>query len=247
MQKKCKRKLSAEFSSQKCELKKKKLKEKHDILDKLQLSNEYSSSLTKSNQPISSLFLQTTNIEENIKLTCYTCKKTKLTRRHHFYDQLCFECATFNYAKRLSKCDLTNKCAVVTGCRVKIGYEICLFLLRSKCKVIGTTRFPKDAFRRYAQESDFDQFKHLLCIYSLDLRDLRGVSKFIKYLNTTLTHLDILINNAAQTLRRNIHFYEHLLDDVECKTFGEFERGDDMSSVLFCEKDQTSLGISFSF
>jgi len=175
-----------------------------------------------------------TNIDENIKLKCYVCKKVTLTRRHHFYDQLCFDCAEFNYAKRLGKCDLDNKIAVVTGCRIKIGYEICLFLLRSKCKVVGTTRFPKDAFRRFSKEADFDQFKHLLVIYPLDLRHLPSVNGFIKYLHSSLSKLDILINNAAQTLRRSVHFYKHLLD-VESKPLSEFERGDDMEKVLFHE------------
>ena len=167
-------------------------------------------------------------IEENDKLmtiedsmTCHICMRS-YNERHFFYGKLCPECAKLNYEKRNQKCDFTGLVAVVTGCRIKIGYEICLYLLRNGCKVIGTTRFAKDAFTRYSKEPDFDSFKHLLTIYPLDLRDLNAINKFIKNLYETQSKLDILINNAAQTLRRNIQFYKHLMD-TETKPFESFD------------------------
>ena len=210
MHKNNKRKLS-ELS---CELKRKKLKEKRDVLSKLS-ANPLKPAMAITLSTAQFQPPETANLTLNgdkVNLKCYVCKKTGLTRRHSFYDQLCFECATFNYAKRAQTCDLAEKYALVTGCRVKIGHEICLFLLRSKCHVIGTTRFPKDAFRRFASEPDFGDFKHLLTIYPLDLRQLNEVNKLIRHLDTSLPKLDILINNAAQTVRRSVKFYEHLLD-----------------------------------
>lgn len=142
---------------------------------------------------------------------CYACN-IRFTKVHFFYDQLCFECGEFNYLKRNMKCDFTGKIALVTGCRIKIGYEICLYLLRNNCQVIGTTRFVKDAYLRFSKEADFKKFKHNLKLYPLDLRDLNGIKIFIEYLYKTLPKLDIIINNAAQTLRRSVQFYKNLIE-----------------------------------
>ena len=151
---------------------------------------------------------------------CYICKN-KYRRVHFFYDKLCPACAELNYKKRTQDCDFTGKIAIVTGCRIKIGYQICLYLLRKNCMVIGTTRFSKDSFLRFSKEPDFSNFKHLLKIYPLDLRDLHGVDKFISYLYSNFKKIDILINNAAQTLRRNVLFYKHLLD-IEARPLESF-------------------------
>ena len=151
---------------------------------------------------------------------CYVCKK-RYNELHHFYDRLCPSCADFNYKKRTQKCDFSGRIALVTGCRVKIGYEIALYLLRNNCKVIGTTRFPKDAFERFSKEKDFDSFKHNLVIYPLNLRNLSVLDQFIKHLYATYPKLDILINNAAQTIRRAPVYYQNLLA-IESKPLEEF-------------------------
>ena len=145
-----------------------------------------------------------------VNISCYVCKQ-KFHDTHLFYDKLCDKCANFNYSKRTQICDFAGRVAVVTGCRIKIGYEICLYLLRHNCYVIGTTRFAKECFIRYSKEPDFDSFKSRFQIYSLDLRDLSGLYEFIAYLYKTCTRLDILINNAAQTLRRNVKFYDNIV------------------------------------
>lgn len=204
------------------ELKSKKIQEKTDVLEQLTYSTQ--NSIAYSNQ--AELISSEKNVERlKEKLSnkqpaelefslhkCYICKD-RYRKYHFFYDKLCYDCAEFNYKKRKQSCDFTNRIALVTGCRIKIGYEICLYLLRNNCKVIGTSRFCKDAFLRYSKEPDFDSFKHNLVIYPLDLRDLNGIKRFIKYLYRTQPKLDILINNAAQTLRRNAKFYGNLIAD----------------------------------
>jgi NAD(P)-dependent dehydrogenase (short-subunit alcohol dehydrogenase family) len=64
---------------------------------------------------------------------------------------------------------------------------------------------------RYEKEPDFQDFKDRLEIYPLDLRNFQAVSEFCDFLNRRLPHLDILIHNAAQTLRRETTYYQHLL------------------------------------
>lgn len=108
--------------------------------------------------------------------------------------------------------DLKGRIAVVTGGRVKIGYYIVLKLLNYGCKVISTTRFPKDALLRFKQEPNYAEFKDNLIIYPIDFRIFESTEKFVKYLNETIPHLDILINNAAQTVRRTTSYYKYILE-----------------------------------
>lgn len=143
---------------------------------------------------------------------CYVCN-TRYYAIHHFYPRMCPQCGDFNYSKRQQKCDLSGKIALVTGGRIKIGYEICIILLRNGCRVIITTRFPQDCLSRYQKEPDFESFKDRLEIYPLDLRQLPLVAKFCKMISQKLPHLDILINNAAQTIRRETTYYKHLLEN----------------------------------
>ncbi|MCP4440817.1 MAG: SDR family oxidoreductase [Aureispira sp.] len=142
---------------------------------------------------------------------CYCCKK-KYNQAHHFYHQLCEVCAPFNYKNRSQQTNLKGRIALVTGGRIKIGYALVLKMLRDGAEVHVTTRFPNDATKRYAQEDDFEQWKDRLHIYGLDLRMIGQVEKFIQHLHQTLPHLDIIANNAAQTVQRPIGFYQHLLD-----------------------------------
>lgn len=144
---------------------------------------------------------------------CYTCK-VKFRKLHHFYDRMCPSCAELNYKKRLQNADLRGHIAVVTGARVKIGYEITLKLLRSGAMVVATTRFPKDAAFRYAKEKDFEAWKDRLQIYGMDFRDLGVIDKFMDHIEETFGSLDILVNNATQTIRRPVHYFKHL---IECE------------------------------
>ncbi len=142
--------------------------------------------------------------------TCYVCKAT-FTELHFFYDSMCGACGEFNYRKRQQTADLRGRVAVITGARVKIGYQASILLLRAGCRVIATTRFPSDAAQRYAREPDFDSFRDRLQVRGLDLRHTPSVEAFCRQLNDTLGRLDFLINNACQTVRRPAGFYRHLM------------------------------------
>ncbi|PRP96397.1 SDR family NAD(P)-dependent oxidoreductase [Enhygromyxa salina] len=142
---------------------------------------------------------------------CYVCK-SKFTRVHHFYDKLCCDCAELNLERRHQTADLTGRTALITGARVKIGYQAAIKLLRAGARVLVTTRFPHDAARRYAAEDDFEAWGHRLAIHGLDLRHTPSVQQFCRELLDQESRLDFIINNACQTVRRPAGFYAHLMD-----------------------------------
>ncbi len=142
---------------------------------------------------------------------CYICKKD-FFHLHSFYDQLCPDCAELNFRKRTEIADLSGRVALLTGGRVKIGYQAGIKLLRAGAKLIVTTRFPRDAALRYTQEEDFHVWKDRLHIYGLDLRHTPSVEKFCQYLIQKMDRLDFIINNACQTVRRPSHFYRHMME-----------------------------------
>jgi len=142
---------------------------------------------------------------------CYICK-AKYSQVHHFYDQLCPDCATLNFAKRTEMADLTGRVALLTGGRVKIGYQAGIKLLRAGAKLIVTTRFPRDSAIRYATEPDFEQWADRLEIYGLDLRHTPSVEAFCSHVAATTGRLDFIVNNACQTVRRPPEFYRHMME-----------------------------------
>jgi NAD(P)-dependent dehydrogenase (short-subunit alcohol dehydrogenase family) len=144
-------------------------------------------------------------------LHCYACKQ-KFTTIHHFYDQLCPSCAALNFTKRTELADLRGRVALLTGGRVKIGYQAGIKLLRSGAHVIVTTRFPRDAAKRYASESDFAVWGDRLEIVGLDLRHTPSVEAFCREMLATRSRLDFIINNACQTVRRPPEFYKHMME-----------------------------------
>jgi NAD(P)-dependent dehydrogenase (short-subunit alcohol dehydrogenase family) len=154
---------------------------------------------------------------------CYVCKKD-YHQLHHFYDQLCSECGELNWHKRTQTADLRGRVALVTGARVKIGYQAAIMLLRAGAEVIVTTRFPADAAARYAREVDFDDWGDRLSIYGLDLRHTPSVETLCRYLVDHLERLDFIINNACQTVRRPSGFYDHLLEAEKAATSSRSER-----------------------
>jgi NAD(P)-dependent dehydrogenase (short-subunit alcohol dehydrogenase family) len=141
---------------------------------------------------------------------CYVCKKP-FTRVHRYYDSMCEACGDFNYAKREQSADLGGRFALITGARVKIGYQASLKLLRAGASVVVTTRFPIDAAQRYAKESDFSAWRERLQIHGLDLRHTPSVETFARFLLERLPRLDYILNNACQTVRRPAGFFQHLL------------------------------------
>jgi len=146
----------------------------------------------------------------NKERDCYVCKQP-FSRVHRYYDSMCEPCGDFNYAKREQTADLSGEYAVITGARVKIGYQASLKLLRAGAHVIVTTRFPVDAADRYSKEPDFPGFRQRLQIHGLDLRHTPSVELFTKFLAERLPRLDYVLNNACQTVRRPAGFFEHLL------------------------------------
>jgi NAD(P)-dependent dehydrogenase (short-subunit alcohol dehydrogenase family) len=141
---------------------------------------------------------------------CYVCKQ-KYSAIHHFYDQLCPPCAELNLAKRTELADLRGRVALITGGRVKIGYQAGLKLLRSGAHLIVTTRFPRDSAARYAREADFGEWGDRLEIVGIDLRHTPSVEAFCGELLATRHRLDFVINNACQTVRRPPDFYAHMM------------------------------------
>ena len=142
---------------------------------------------------------------------CYICKE-KFTAVHHFYDQMCPPCADFNYRKRTELADLSGRVALLTGGRVKIGYQAGLKLLRAGARLLVTTRFPRDSAQRYAREPDFGTWGHRLEIFGLDMRSPSSVEGLCRHLLETQPRLDFIINNACQTVRRPPEFYAHMMD-----------------------------------
>ncbi len=142
---------------------------------------------------------------------CYVCKQ-HFSLIHHFYDQLCPPCAELNFQKRTELADLRGRVALLTGGRVKIGYQAGLKLLRSGAQLIVTTRFPRDSAQRYGHEPDFAEWGHRLQIVGLDLRYPPGVEALCNHLLETLPRLDFIVNNACQTVRRPPEFYAHMME-----------------------------------
>ena len=164
----------------------------------------------------------------NSPRNCYACN-TSFTEVHHFYDAMCKKCGDFNYAKRFQICDLTGQVALITGSRLKIGYHATLMMLRSGATVIATTRFPVDSAIRFAKEEDFSEWGDRLKIYGLDLRHIPSVELFATYVERHYDRLDILINNAAQTVRRPSGFFAHLMPN---ETLAFEEHSQDVQLLL---------------
>jgi NAD(P)-dependent dehydrogenase (short-subunit alcohol dehydrogenase family) len=142
--------------------------------------------------------------------SCYTCKN-----RYHdvdaFYHQLCPPCAELNRSRRDVRADLTGRRALLTGGRAKIGMYIALRLLRDGAHTTITTRFPNDAIRRFASMPDSADWLHRLRIVGIDLRDPAQVVALADSVSAQ-GPLDILINNAAQTVRRSANSYALLAE-----------------------------------
>ena len=141
---------------------------------------------------------------------CYICKKP-YTVVDAFYHQLCPDCAAMSHEKRNARTDLTGRRALLTGGRAKIGMYIALRLLRDGAHTTITTRFPRDAVRRFSSLPDSAEWIHRLKIVGIDLRDPAQVIGLADDVAAAGT-LDILINNATQTVRRSPGAYQPLVD-----------------------------------
>jgi NAD(P)-dependent dehydrogenase (short-subunit alcohol dehydrogenase family) len=141
---------------------------------------------------------------------CYICKR--LYRQvDPFYHQLCPPCAELNHARRGARTDLTGRRALLTGGRAKIGMYIALRLLRDGAHLTVTTRFPHDAVRRFSSLPDSSHWLARLTVIGIDLRDPAQVVALADSV-AAAGPLDILINNAAQTVRRSPGAYAALAE-----------------------------------
>ena len=141
--------------------------------------------------------------------SCYICK-ARYREVDAFYHQLCPSCAAINWSKRDNSVDLSGRRAVLTGGRAKIGMYIALRLLRDGADLTITTRFPHDAVRRFTAMADSGSWLHRLRVVGIDLRDPGQVMQLADDV-AARGPLDILINNAAQTVRRSQQSYGQLV------------------------------------
>ncbi len=141
--------------------------------------------------------------------SCYVCK-ARYREVDAFYHQLCPDCATVNRGRRQARTDLTGRRALLTGGRAKIGMHIALRLLRDGADTTITTRFPNDAVRRFAAMPDSEEWLHRLTVVGIDLRDPGQVIALADAV-AAKGPLDVLVNNAAQTVRRSPGSYAGLV------------------------------------
>ena len=139
---------------------------------------------------------------------CYVCKQ-RYRDVDAFYHQLCPPCAALNHERRDARTDLSGRRALLTGGRAKIGMYIALRLLRDGAHTTITTRFPHDAVRRFSAMDDSAEWIDRLRVVGVDLRDPAQVIALAGEV-AAQGPLDILINNAAQTVRRSPAAYAHL-------------------------------------
>ncbi|WP_392674142.1 SDR family NAD(P)-dependent oxidoreductase [Streptomyces sp. LN785] len=132
---------------------------------------------------------------------CYICKG-RYRQVDAFYHLLCPDCATENRSRRALSTDLSGRRALLTGGRVKIGFQLALMMLRDGAELVVTTRFPQDTLRRFRSVDDSPEWLGRLTVAAIDLRDPRQVLGLCEQLRDAGEPLDILINNAAQTVRR---------------------------------------------
>ncbi|MEU0040403.1 SDR family oxidoreductase [Streptomyces sp. NPDC006333] len=142
----------------------------------------------------------------NKSRTCYVCK-TPYRQVDAFYHRLCPDCAADNTARRALATDLGGRRALLTGGRVKIGFQLALMMLRDGAELLVTTRFPHDAMGRFRAEPGSGKWLDRLTVLAVDLRDPRQVLGLCEQLRQEGEPLDILVNNAAQTVRRPVESY----------------------------------------
>lgn len=141
---------------------------------------------------------------------CYACNSS-YQDIHSFYHRMCPDCAQQNLEHRWRSMDLNGRKAILTGGRVKVGFATALKLLRANTHVTVTTRFPALALEAFQKEKDYAQWANRLQLYGLDLRMLQDVEAFISYYTKQHNSLDILINNAAQTIQYDERYYTPIL------------------------------------
>lgn len=183
-----------------------------------------------------------TEKEKRLGKRCYVCNM-----RSHYPGPFCEDCYQMNAGHRENKTDLTGKVCIVTGCRVKIGYQTALALLRMGATVVGTTRFPADALRRFRAEEDGEVIVARLRIHRVELLCMGDITRFTNAILEEYKDLHVIVNNAAQTIKRPPDFYKHLLPAEQVghaestnTTKGTFQpaRLTDATNVEYAEEEE---------
>ena len=178
-----------------------------------------SSTISKNALANTTLYYDDEPVKQNfsqlqLEKNCYACN-SKYSLAHSFYNRLCPTCSGLNYKNRFKEIDLTNRNVILTGGRVKIGYATALKFLRANANLTLTTRFPAIALSQLQKEKDYDQWKNNLKVYGLDLRNLKAVKNFINQYTSENKCLDILVNNAAQTIKYTDQYYLPILQSEQ--------------------------------
>ncbi|MEJ5048316.1 SDR family oxidoreductase [Chryseobacterium culicis] len=198
--------------------------------------------------------------KEEVKLTklqipknCYCCNQS-YQYAHSFYSRLCSVCAGENYEKRFETADLTGRNIILTGGRVKVGFATALKVLRNGANLVLTTRFPALAMELMQQEADYENWKDRLWIYGLDLRNLKAIQDFIDFYKLNFDTLDILINNAAQTIKYPDAYYlpiikrekEKLIEfkDVHTLIPNQTEISNEIAKVEYAQNEETQVALT---
>ena len=178
-----------------------------------------------------------------VKKACYVCgvKLYNNSMRHFQYKDLCFVCGNKNIEWKELKKDYTGKVAIITGGRIKIGYETAIRLLRKGCTVIVSTRFVDDCIERYKKEHDYENFKNRLYIYQMNLLNLDEINMFVKFVKSRFNKVDYLINNAAQTIRRPMEFYKN-----EIEKSGKYSIDNIDKNIIMYNDDQMKMVLKIS-
>lgn len=188
-----------------------------------------------------------------IPKNCYCCNQS-YQYAHSFYTRLCPKCAAENYEKRFETADLTGRNVILTGGRVKVGWATALKLLRNGANLVLTTRFPALALEMMQQEADYQDWKERLWVYGLDLRNLKAIQDFIDFYKTRFDTLDILINNAAQTIKYPDEYYLPIISReremlVEFKNIqnlfpNQTEISSEIAKLEYAQNDETPLALT---
>ncbi|MBP1165766.1 NAD(P)-dependent dehydrogenase (short-subunit alcohol dehydrogenase family) [Chryseobacterium sp. PvR013] len=198
--------------------------------------------------------------KEEVKLTklqipknCYCCNQS-YQYAHSFYSRLCSVCAGENYEKRFETVNLTGRNVILTGGRVKVGFATALKVLRNGANLVLTTRFPALAMELMQQEADYENWKDRLWIYGLDLRNLKAIQDFIDFYKLNFDTLDILINNAAQTIKYPDAYYlpiikrekEKLVEfkDVHTLIPNQTEISNETAKLEYAHHEETQVALT---
>jgi NAD(P)-dependent dehydrogenase (short-subunit alcohol dehydrogenase family) len=185
-------------------------------------------------------------VDSTITIGCYVCKsRIPIADHHDTYRSMCIPCGEFNLMKRNQTGDLSGKVAIVTGARVKIGFQVALKLLRAGCYVIATTRFTVDASARYRMQPDYETWASRLRLVRLELQNRAAIELFCSVIGANFPKIDILINNAAQTISRPREFYRDVIA-AEGRRVEMLHRADISDTIICNTIDMTIDALAMS-